>query len=79
VKTTVEIPDALFEEVRTFASARGWTFRQVVEAGLRHVLQTDQGRKRPFRLRKRTFRGQGLVPGLEWPDIREKIYEGRGG
>ena len=79
MKTTVEIPDALFEEVKAFASGKGWTFRQVVEVGLRHVLQAEQGRKRPFRLRKHTFRGQGLAPGLEWPEIREKIYEGRGG
>jgi len=79
MKTTVEIPDALFAEVRNYASARSLTFKQVVEAGLREVLRKEHGRSRAFRLRKGTFRGKGLVSELEWPEIRAKIYEGRGG
>jgi len=34
VKTTVEIPDLLFAEVKAHAEIRGVTFRQMVEEGL---------------------------------------------
>ena len=33
----------------------------------------------PFRLRKRTFRGEGLLPELaeaDWAEIRRRAYEG---
>jgi len=43
MKTTVEIPDALFREVRAYAAGRGLSFKQVIEAGLRKVL--DEGRQ----------------------------------
>ena len=39
-------------------------------------------RRNPFRLRKATFKGNGLQPhlaGTPWEKIRELSYEGRGG
>lgn len=78
MKTTVEIPDSLFKEVKTYASAKGLSFRQVVESGLRQVLRADPVRSRPFRLRKHPFRGRGLASEADWPSIRRRIYEGRG-
>jgi hypothetical protein len=57
------------------------TLRALVEQGLRRVL-ADRKRKPKFRLRKATFKGQGLHPdvkGLSWDQIRELSYEGRGG
>ena len=59
------------------------TMRSLVEAGLRRVLADHSRIKRGgFRLRKATFRGKGLQPGLEgasWDRIRDASYEGRGG
>jgi hypothetical protein len=79
VKTTVEIPDALFAEVKKYASGRGLTFRQVIETSLRRTLEEKHSVKKPFKLRDGSFKGTGMTPGLNWPAIRKLIYEGRGG
>lgn len=79
MKTTIEIADALLRESKEYAAARGLTFREVVEEGLRKVLGTQRNEAQPFRLRKRTFKGRGLARGMEWERIRELIYQGRGG
>jgi hypothetical protein len=53
----------------------------LVEQGLRKVI-AERKAARPFRLRKVTFKGQGLVPELrdaDWDKIRDLAYEGRGG
>ena len=81
MKTTVQIPDSLFEEVRTLAHREQTTMKALIQEGLRRIISE---RKRPnrFRLRKATFKGQGLHPdlnGVSWDQIREKSYEGRGG
>lgn len=78
MKTTVEIGDALFSEAKKYASARGLTFRQVVETSLRRTLENDSAPKKPFRLRKATFKGKGPVAGEDWETFRKLIYEGRG-
>ncbi len=77
MKTTIDITDGLAEEAKSLAAARGITFRDVVEAGLRRVLE-DSATKKPFKLRKAGFGKGGLVPGVTWDEIREKAYEGRG-
>jgi hypothetical protein len=79
MKTTVEIPSDLFAEARKYASARGLSFKQLVEAGLRQVLDANRTSPRPFRLKVRPFKGHGLVEDLDWSTVRERIYEGRGG
>ena len=79
MKTTVEIPNDLFAEARKYASARGLSFKQVVEAGLRKELDANRTSPRPFRLKVRPFKGRGLVENLDWNTIRERVYEGRGG
>ncbi len=79
MKTTVEIPDALIAEARKYASARGLTFREVLEMSLRSTLEQRRVAKKPFKLRDGSFKGTGMTPGLDWPKIREMIYEGRGG
>ncbi len=79
VKTTVDITTPLLDEVKQYASANGLTLRQVIEAGLRRVLDARQVQATPFRLKKRTFKGEGLAADADWPTIRRRIYEGRGG
>ena len=81
MKTTIQIPDSLFEEARRVAQRERVTMRSLVEAGLRRVL-SDRAKRGDFRLRRATFRGKGLQPGLEgasWDRIRDASYEGRGG
>ena len=81
MKTTVEIPDALLEEARKLASREGTTVRALVEEGLRRVI-AERERRGAFRLRKATFKGDGLQPhvaGSPWERIRDMAYEGRGG
>ncbi len=81
MKTTVEISDALLKEARKVAAREGTTVRAMVEQGLRQVLEQRRAAK-AFRLRKATFKGNGLQPGVSgasWEKIQETAYEGRGG
>jgi len=81
MKTTVEIPDSLLEEARKVASREGTTVRSLVEQGLRRVI-AERKQTGGFRLRKATFKGQGLQPGTvgaNWEQIRDLAYQGRGG
>lgn len=81
MKTTVEISDALLEEARKVAARDGTSLRTLIEQGLRQVVSASRP-KRPFRLRKASFKGRGLsadAKGLDWQQLRERSYEGRGG
>lgn len=81
MKTTIEIADPLLEEAKRVAAREGTTVRSLVEQGLREVLR-GRNRRGGFRLRKASFGGQGLQPGvreLGWERIRDMVYEGRGG
>jgi len=81
MKTTVEISDALFRQMKTEAARQGLSMRELIEAGLRLLLQ-PRSRRRRFTLRTRTFRGKGLAKDIapgDWTNIRHRIYERRGG
>lgn len=81
MKTTVDISEALLKEAKKMAAKQGTTVRSLIEEGLRQVLGKYK-EPRPFLLRKVTFKGNGLQPGVEghsWDRIRELVYEGRGG
>jgi len=79
MKTTVEISDALLEEARQVAGRERTTLRELIEEGLRRVLR--ERKQQAFRLRKATFRGEGLQPGAAeggWGRLRDLIYQDRG-
>jgi hypothetical protein len=81
MKTTIEISNSLLEEARKLAAKEGTTVRALVEQGLRRVVAERKSRS-VFKLRKATFRGAGLqagASGATWEQIRDAIYEGRGG
>lgn len=81
MKTTIHIPDSLFEEARKLAHKEHTTMKSLVEEGLRRIISERQQRS-DFRLRKATFKGNGIQPhlaGASWDQIREQSYEGRGG
>jgi hypothetical protein len=80
MKTTVDIPDALLDEARQVAARDHTTVRALIEQGLRHVLAARKS-ARGFRLRRATFRGEGLQPGVadaSWERIRDLAYEDQG-
>ena len=82
MKTTVEIADSLLEDARRLAAREGTTLRALMEQGLRHVVAERRRLAGAFRLRKASFKGQGLQPGVagaSWERIREMAYESRGG
>lgn len=81
MKTTIQIPDSLFEEARKVARRERTTLKALVEQGLRRIV-SEHKRHHEFRLRKAAFKGHGLHPhlaGASWEQIRELSYEGRGG
>ena len=81
MKTTIDIADSLLNEARRVAAEDGTTIRSLVEEGLRLAIarRADKG---AFRLRKASFRGDGLRPEVsleDWDEIRSLIYGGHGG
>jgi len=80
MKTTIQIPDSLFEEVKKLAHRDQTTMKSIVEESLRRTISERQRRSR-FRLRKATFKGNGLQPhlaGTSWDQVLHLSYEGRG-
>ncbi len=81
MKTTVHIPDTLLEEARKIANQEQTTIKALIEEGLRLTIESRK-HKSKFRLRKASFKGNGLQPdvaGASWEKIRELSYERRGG
>jgi hypothetical protein len=80
MKTTIQIPDSLLKEVRKLANEENTTLKSLMEEGLRRII-SERKRRGKFKLRKATFKGTGLQPGLDgasWDRIRDLSYEGRG-
>ena len=83
MKTTIHIPDSLFNEARKVAAQEKTTLKALVEEGLRKAVDEHLDRRpEGFKLRPATFKGQGLQPhvaGVTWDQILDLSYEGRGG
>jgi len=80
MKTTIDIADPVLEQAKRLAARRGTTVKALVELGLRRVI-ADSANDAGFRLRKASFKGQGLQPefeGASWDRIRDAVYDGRG-
>ena len=81
MKTTVEIPDELFNEVRRIAAEEQTTLRTLIEEGLSEVVQRRANTRR-FKMRDASFKGgTGLQPEFadcDWSRIGDAIYDGRG-
>jgi Arc/MetJ family transcription regulator len=74
MKTTIEISDALMKAAKRGARARGITFRDLVEEGIRRAL-LEHASRAPFTLRRASFRGEGRAAELsDWESVRELIY-----
>ena len=78
MKTTIELPDELLREAKSYAARQGVPLREVFEAGLRQVLHPSKRTSR-FQLKTITVQGEGLQIEGGWPAIRSEIYRGQGG
>ena len=82
MKTTIDIADSILLEAKRVASREGVTVRSMVEAGLRAQLTKRAQRPVPFKLRQASLKDRGLhdqAKGQPWHELRELVYEGRGG
>ena len=80
MKTTVDIPEALLREARKLAAREGATLEVLIERGLNRVI-AEARQNPPFKLRRGSFKGKGLSPGLRngsWEAVLGRAYAGRG-
>jgi hypothetical protein len=61
MKTTVEVPDELYRRAKAEAALRGRKLRDLVEEGLRLVLEAPHKTRRPPSLAGLTRRARGLI------------------
>jgi len=63
----VSIPDHLLTEAKRVAASSGRTLSQVIEDALRaSLIRQEVHERHPFRMP--TFRGQGVLPGVDLDD-----------
>jgi hypothetical protein len=60
MKTTIEVPDDLYRRAKAEAALRGRKLRDLVEEGLRLVLESPRKKRRPS-LAGLTKRARGIV------------------
>ena len=80
MKTTIELPEALFEKAKRHARKHKTTLRALIEQGLRQVLATKAD-VAPFKLRDASVSGKGLNPEFRdasWEQLRDAIYPKQG-
>ena len=61
MKTTIELPEELFRRAKAEAALRGRKFKDLVEEGLRLVLQTPRGEHARLRLEELMSPARGVV------------------
>lgn len=80
MKTTIDIADDLLDRARVLAANEGITVRSLVEEGLSLALDRHSETS-GFSLRRASFKGEGLQPGVsleDWDAVRGYVYSGRG-
>lgn len=76
MKTTLVISDHLLLRAKDLARRRKTSLRSLTEAGLRHILDEEEGRER-FSAEPVTFGGRGLQEEFRdasWKEIRNAAY-----
>jgi hypothetical protein len=79
MKTTVEVPDALFQRAKRLAKRMGRPMRALIEEGLRRVLEDEKPAVR-YRLPDRSVGEPGApnpLESMDWATLRSEIYGGR--
>ena len=80
MKIKIEVDDSLLRAARELAKREGVTIRELVERGPKRVLAESRPGP-PFKLRRASFKGNGLQPALReatWQDLRDLSYGDRG-
>jgi len=73
MRTTVDLPDPLLKRARRFLKARGMTLRELLERGLREVLD-NEAPEVGFELEDAAFSGDaGFAPGASAADVPSAI------
>jgi hypothetical protein len=81
MRTTLDLSEPLLREAREIATRERTTLEVLVEQGLQNIIADRKAGPR-FRLRDASFLGQGMAADLrdaDWNQLRELVYEGRGG
>ncbi len=81
MKTTIDIAESLLAESKLVAEREHTTLRELVQEGLRKVVQERKSASQPYRLPAVVFGGGGFQAEFadgDWSRIRDAIYEGRG-
>ena len=68
MRTTIRLDDHLLAEAKRFALRTGRTLTAVIEDALRTAVARGRGRRRGGRVELPTFRGSGLLPGVDLDD-----------
>jgi len=80
MKTTIELPEALFAKAKRYARAHKTTLKALIEQGLRLKLaEKDDGPH--FKLRDASVNGKGMNPeysDASWERLRDTLYKERG-
>lgn len=79
MKTTLEIPDALFERAKRHAKKTGQPLRAVVEEGLRRVLEATTPAP-VYAIPDRSVgdaTARNPLAAYSWSELRDEIYGGR--
>ena len=71
MKTTLNIDDTVMRRLREEAARRGTTMSNIVEAGLRRILNEDAAAEPSPRLKLPTWRSGGLLVDIS---NREELY-----
>jgi hypothetical protein len=61
MKTTVEVPDDLYRRAKAEAALRGRKLKDLIEEGLRLVLEAPSRRRKPPSLAGLTKRARGMI------------------
>lgn len=81
MKTTVEIPDELYQRVKVLVARENTTFRSLLEDALRRTLAEHERQQRAGTVRDCRYGSGGMSDEFldgGWGGIRDAIYEGRG-
>jgi hypothetical protein len=77
MRTTIDIPDALANEAKTYMKAHSCTMRDLVSEGLRFVLiHRKSFANKEFTLRQAEFSGpSGFAPGVDADSVLREIRD----
>lgn len=73
MRTTIDIPDALFRRVKREAAERGISMREIIIRGLQAELKGRTQPKERYRLHWRTETGR-ILPGVRLDD-RDALFD----